>query len=161
MTYQLTNSIFLSHQISQQYFQPWLISQTSPNEQGVGACWCPYAFMHAIYLQGVIRARYLLRLKIRGSYLQLPDLILFCLTIQFFLSIFLSYSRVLTPIPTLCMHVVFRSVGIDAVNNFCLPVGSMWKFRLGLCLCMQIIYIHTCSTFCFVQASKLSIFRNF
>ena len=27
------NSIFLSYQISQQYFQPWFISQTSPNEQ--------------------------------------------------------------------------------------------------------------------------------
>ena len=34
MTYQPTNSIFLSHKISQQYFQPWLISQISPNEQG-------------------------------------------------------------------------------------------------------------------------------
>jgi len=34
MAYQPTNSIFLSHQISQQYFQPWLIRQTSPNEQG-------------------------------------------------------------------------------------------------------------------------------
>ena len=34
MTYQPTNNIFLSHQTSQQYFQPWLISQTSQNEQG-------------------------------------------------------------------------------------------------------------------------------
>ena len=32
--FQSTNNIFLSHQISQQYFYPWLISQTSPNEQG-------------------------------------------------------------------------------------------------------------------------------
>ena len=35
MAYQPTNSIFLSHQTSQQYFQPWLISQTSPNKRGV------------------------------------------------------------------------------------------------------------------------------
>jgi len=34
MAYQPTNGTFLKHQISQQYFQPWLISQTSPNEQG-------------------------------------------------------------------------------------------------------------------------------
>ena len=34
MAYQPTNNIFLSHQTSQRYFQPWLISQTSPNEQG-------------------------------------------------------------------------------------------------------------------------------
>ena len=33
LTYQSMNSIFLSHQTSQQYFQPWLISQTSPNKQ--------------------------------------------------------------------------------------------------------------------------------
>ena len=33
---QPTNSIFLLHQISQQYFQPWLISQTSPYEHGLG-----------------------------------------------------------------------------------------------------------------------------
>jgi len=31
--YQSTNSIFLSHQTSQQYFQSWLISQTNPNKQ--------------------------------------------------------------------------------------------------------------------------------
>jgi len=30
-------TVFFSHQISQQYFQPWLISQTSPSEQGAGA----------------------------------------------------------------------------------------------------------------------------
>ena len=36
MAYQPTNSIFLSHQTSQQYFQLWLISQTSPNEQDNG-----------------------------------------------------------------------------------------------------------------------------
>ena len=35
MAYQSTNNIFLSHKTSQQYFQPWLISQTSPNEQSV------------------------------------------------------------------------------------------------------------------------------
>ena len=35
--FQSTNIIFLSQQISQQYFQPWLISQTSQNEQG--DCW--------------------------------------------------------------------------------------------------------------------------
>ena len=29
------NNIFLSHQISQQYFQSWLISQTNSSEQGV------------------------------------------------------------------------------------------------------------------------------
>ena len=34
MAYQPTNNIFLSHQTSQQSFQPWLISQTSPDEQG-------------------------------------------------------------------------------------------------------------------------------
>ena len=34
--FQPTNSIVLSNQISQQYFQPWLISQTSPSEQGAG-----------------------------------------------------------------------------------------------------------------------------
>ena len=31
---QPTNNIFLSHQTSQQYFQPWLINQTSPNKRG-------------------------------------------------------------------------------------------------------------------------------
>jgi len=36
MAYQPTNSIFFPHQTSQQYFQPWLISQTSQNEQGDG-----------------------------------------------------------------------------------------------------------------------------
>ena len=34
MAYQPTNNIFLSYKISQQYFQLWLISQTSLNEQG-------------------------------------------------------------------------------------------------------------------------------
>ena len=32
--FQATNNIFLSHQISQQYFLPWLISQTSLSKQG-------------------------------------------------------------------------------------------------------------------------------
>ena len=36
------NSIFLLHQTSQQYFQPWLISQFSRNEQAVG-CSLPAA----------------------------------------------------------------------------------------------------------------------
>ena len=35
MAYQPTNSIFLSHQTSQQYFQSWLINQTSSNQHGV------------------------------------------------------------------------------------------------------------------------------
>jgi hypothetical protein len=49
-----------------------------------GACWCVSICLHACHIfGGVIRARYLLRLKIRGIVSALPDLILFCLTIQF------------------------------------------------------------------------------
>ena len=33
LAYQPANSVFLSHQTSQQYFQPWLISQSSRNKQ--------------------------------------------------------------------------------------------------------------------------------
>ena len=37
LAYQPTNNIFFSHQTSQQYFQPWLISQTSQTN-GVYDC---------------------------------------------------------------------------------------------------------------------------
>jgi len=33
LAYQPANSVFLSHQTSQQYFSPWLITQSSRNEQ--------------------------------------------------------------------------------------------------------------------------------
>jgi len=36
MTYQPTNSIFFSHKTSQRYFQSWLISKISLNEQSDG-----------------------------------------------------------------------------------------------------------------------------
>jgi heme/copper-type cytochrome/quinol oxidase subunit 3 len=71
-----------------------------------GACWCVSVCLHACHIfGGVIRARYLLRLKIRRIVSALPDLILILFDHSVFIVVYF-YSILgfcLTPIPTLCM----------------------------------------------------------